>query len=175
MITEKIKIYQKRYREAHKEEIKAYAKWYDEIHKEEKRERDRIYREIHKEEKKIYLKKYHEEHHEEELIKSQKYEETHRGQRDEYKKEYRKMNRKLINAKKHSLSLEEFNDLFESQDGCCAICGRHQTELKHALCIDHNHVTGEVRGLLCDSCNKLLGFSSDDIEILLNAIKYLEK
>jgi len=42
------------------------------------------------------------------------------------------------------------------------------------LCIDHDHNTGIVRGLLCDKCNHLLGNATDSIKILLGAIKYLQ-
>ena len=41
------------------------------------------------------------------------------------------------------------------------------------VAIDHNHVTGEIRGLLCNACNKGIGFLNDDIRLLKNAIKYL--
>jgi len=41
-------------------------------------------------------------------------------------------------------------DLFDKQEGRCAICGRHQKELKHKLSLDHDHATGVIRGLLCD-------------------------
>src|SRR4029077_14260982 len=51
------------------------------------------------------------------------------------------------------ISIEEYNKLFISQKGCCDICGLHQNKVKQALCVDHNHITKEVRGLLCKRCN----------------------
>lgn len=41
--------------------------------------------------------------------------------------------------------------------------------------VDHDHVTGTIRGLLCSKCNTLLGMAKDNIAILENAIKYLKK
>jgi hypothetical protein len=84
-------------------------------------------------------------------------------------------------AKNHHLqdnfgiSLKQYNELFDLQQGCCAICGAHQTKLSKALAVDHDHETGEIRGLLCSGCNFILGHAKDDIGVLANAIKYLEE
>lgn len=63
--------------------------------------------------------------------------------------------------------------MFDKQGGCCAICGTHQSELINKLCIDHNHITGAVRGLLCSKCNSALGYVNEDIKILKSVIEYL--
>ena len=78
--------------------------------------------------------------------------------------------------KKYRLTLEDWESLFEDQMGRCAICGRHQSEIGRTLCTDHNHITGEVRGLLCSKCNDGLGrFCADTgTNLLKNAIHYLE-
>lgn len=57
----------------------------------------------------------------------------------------------------------------EEQNGLCAICGRDRP-----LVVDHDHSTEQVRRLLCRTCNGLLGFAEDDINILQRAIEYLE-
>lgn len=57
----------------------------------------------------------------------------------------------------YNITLEQYNQLFNRQQGCCAICYRHQSTLKHKLSIDHNHNTGKIRGLLCPDCNILVG------------------
>lgn len=57
----------------------------------------------------------------------------------------------------YSITAQEYNFLFEKQQGCCDICGTHQTELKRRLAVDHCHTTGSIRGLLCTSCNTHLG------------------
>ena len=63
-------------------------------------------------------------------------------------------------------------ELYEKQDGKCAICGNVSTT-ERGLHVDHCHKTGVVRGLLCHGCNVTLGNMKDDPEILLKAVEYL--
>lgn len=74
------------------------------------------------------------------------------------------------------IDLIQYNKMLAEQNGCCAICGRHKSELKRNFSVDHNHDTNEIRGLLCQSCNHGLGcFRSDDgLELLCSAISYLK-
>jgi len=67
----------------------------------------------------------------------------------------------------------DFNRMYIEQDGKCKICKIHQSELTKSLSVDHNHSTGEARGLLCQKCNTLLGMAKDNLEILKSAIQYL--
>jgi len=76
--------------------------------------------------------------------------------------------------RKFKITIEQYISMFEKQNGCCIICGTHQSKLKKALAVDHNHDTNKIRGLLCDTCNKGLGMFHDDINHLLNAIEYLK-
>lgn len=87
------------------------------------------------------------------------------------KEERRVLKRQQI----YGISQIEYNEMFILQDGCCAICGRHQSNFKYALGVDHNHKTNEVRGLLCGACNRGIGLLSDDVEKLKKAVLYLEK
>lgn len=57
----------------------------------------------------------------------------------------------------------------------CEICGKINTHKNSALFIDHDHTTGEVRGLLCHKCNTALGHANDNVELLQKMIKYLKK
>ena len=75
---------------------------------------------------------------------------------------------------KFGITAEEFKSIFEKQEGCCAICGRHQLEFKKALAVDHCHKTGKIRGLLCTNCNQGLGHFMDNSELLLKAAEYLK-
>ena len=80
--------------------------------------------------------------------------------------------------KTYNLSGKEYLSMMIAQQNRCAICGQYEKRYTKTgdikpLSVDHNHITGEVRGLLCNDCNALLGFANEDKEILLNAIKYL--
>jgi hypothetical protein len=76
------------------------------------------------------------------------------------------------------ITLEDYNKMLEAQNGVCAICGKEETHKNQygvvSLSVDHDHQTGKVRGLLCSKCNKMLGLSNDNKQILLNAINYLK-
>lgn len=72
---------------------------------------------------------------------------------------------------KYRLSREDWAKLWDFQGGRCGICNRPPTT---TLCIDHDHKTGKVRGLLHPLCNGKLGKVKDDIEWLRGAMAYLE-
>lgn len=73
----------------------------------------------------------------------------------------------------YNITLEQFNEMREKQDYCCLICKKHESEFKRGLSVDHDHATGEIRGLLCDNCNGGLGKFKDNILFLQTAIDYL--
>ena len=75
----------------------------------------------------------------------------------------------------YGITLEDYNQMFADQNGCCDICGIHQSDTEHRFCVDHNHKTGEVRGLLCRTCNAGLGHFADSTENLAKAIIYLQE
>ena len=81
-------------------------------------------------------------------------------------------NKQLIDM--YGITLDEYNQMFAEQEGKCLICGRHQSEFKNALGVDHDHVTGEIRGLLCTHCNNALGCVNDNIDLLYKLIEYLK-
>ena len=74
----------------------------------------------------------------------------------------------------YGISLEDYNQLFEGQEGKCAICKKHQTELRIRLHVDHCHETGEIRGLLCSKCNLALGLFNDNPILLKRASEYIQ-
>jgi len=74
--------------------------------------------------------------------------------------------------RKFNLTMDGYEDMLSKQYGVCAICGGTCTK---SLAVDHNHTTGKVRGLLCNSCNRGLGYLKDSRHILQSAIDYLEK
>lgn len=69
----------------------------------------------------------------------------------------------------YGMTLEDYESLVESQNGCCAIC--HTETIK--LVVDHCHKTKVVRGLLCSPCNTGIGHLKDDVARLQSAIDYL--
>lgn len=73
------------------------------------------------------------------------------------------------------LNVQQYNQLYEINLFKCAICNIKEEDLDQRLSIDHNHITGKIRGLLCSKCNSALGLFKDNNDILENAIKYLEK
>jgi hypothetical protein len=58
----------------------------------------------------------------------------------------------------YGITIKDWDNLFNAQEGKCAICARHQSALPYVLGVDHNHTTGKVRGLLCRACNGVLGY-----------------
>jgi len=68
---------------------------------------------------------------------------------------YRAPNRRTSLLKfKFGITAEQWDAMYALQKGCCAICGKHQSEFIKRLSVDHNHQTGKVRGLLCAMCNR---------------------
>jgi hypothetical protein len=74
---------------------------------------------------------------------------------------------------KYGISLEEYWAKVEAQDGLCKICGEPSTRTN--LHIDHDHVTGKIRDLLCMNCNFMLGHAKDSPFRLSRAIAYLRR
>lgn len=72
----------------------------------------------------------------------------------------------------YGLTISQFHQL-KTINNKCWICGKDNGDKN--LCVDHDHKTNEIRGLLCDLCNMALGLVNDDISILKEMILYLEK
>lgn len=92
------------------------------------------------------------------------------------KKSYDKNPRRFVNARlkyKYGIDLEEYNKMYAQQNGLCAICDKKCN--LGVLCVDHDHKTGKVRGLLCRKCNTAIGFMGDEQSLFIKAIVYLTK
>lgn len=74
---------------------------------------------------------------------------------------------------KYKMRPEEYDNLAQAQNGVCAICNKPPKSKERYLVVDHCHVTGIVRGLLCVSCNIGIGNFGDSIEGLEKALRYL--
>ena len=134
--------------------IKAVAE-YTKKHPGQKKASARKYRETHKDNAYAAQKEWHKKH-------------------PEKKPEYAMNGYKRHLRVKFGITIQDYDDMYIEQGGRCAICGVHQSETQKRLCVDHDHESGNVRGLLCDRCNTSIGKFNDDINLLHNAIKYLE-
>jgi hypothetical protein len=83
----------------------------------------------------------------------------------------KKISRKSHLIKNYNIDLETQNFLIKLQNNKCKICHK---ELKN-FHVDHSHITGKVRAILCHHCNVLLGNAKDSIDILKSAVDYLKK
>lgn len=73
------------------------------------------------------------------------------------------------------MTVKKYEELLAYQNGKCAICERTENKNGTRLCVDHNHETGEIRGLLCHYCNVSLGRMGDSLDRLYKAVSYLEE
>jgi DNA-directed RNA polymerase subunit RPC12/RpoP len=76
---------------------------------------------------------------------------------------------------KFGISLEQYSELLKGQKCRCAICEKHYTEFATRLAVDHNHITGEIRGLLCNYCNRRIVGRHRDSGLLRKVADYLDK
>ena len=86
--------------------------------------------------------------------------------------------RAYYRQRKYGLSAADYQAMVEAQNGVCALCLRPETVKSRSgyvrpLGVDHDHVTGRIRGLLCHHCNAGLGHFNDDPEVLNRLVAYL--
>ena len=99
------------------------------------------------------------------------------------KREQKEYNKKYPEKRKNSwlkynygITLDEYNEILESQNNKCDICKRAATSFKKMLAVDHNHKTGYIRGLLCTFCNsRLLRYLKDHKGNAVGLVNYLKK
>lgn len=72
--------------------------------------------------------------------------------------------------RKFSMSLDDYSKLFNSQLGVCKVCLKPSDKTLH---VDHNHLTGEIRGLLCQRCNHTIGLLEEDPDLVMKMYEYL--
>lgn len=78
--------------------------------------------------------------------------------------------------KRYGITADQYDQMVIDQEGVCAICKSNTAGgrgLNSRLAVDHNHETGEVRGLLCGMCNQGIGMFKEDTEVMKKAIEYL--
>ena len=174
--------------------MKCHLKRFRLIHKEKIRQERKIYRLNNKQ--KVYLwKKLYRETHQNSLKKDKR--EWYLKNRERIlasRKIYNKLNKMKIqersiasrinNPQKYknhhyksnfNITLDDYHNMLSTQNSCCAICGKHKSENKLNLSVDHCHKTGKIRGLLCSNCNFGIGNLKDSIINLQKAILYLQQ
>lgn len=142
---------------------------------------NKAYREANREALSAYQKKWRQENQSSILEEKKKYYRENRDQILSKQKLYwdnrtEKQRNKVVErqiAKKYGLSLEEYNQKSSSQGDVCKICQKKCSTGKR-LAVDHNHKTGQVRGLLCGRCNLILGRAEELPDLLRKAADYLE-
>ena len=100
-----------------------------------------------------------------------------------YHREYRKRvpkktrqerRRKNMLKEKYNMKVSDYHNLLSTQGHKCGICDKTQDQDDKTFCVDHNHNTLEIRGILCNNCNSALGKFGDSVKNLKSAISYLE-
>lgn len=75
--------------------------------------------------------------------------------------------------KVYGISLAQYDELLSKQGNLCAVCLREASSFTTNLCVDHDHKTGEIRGLLCNYCNRRLIGRHRDPELLIRMSRYV--
>ena len=120
--------------------------------------------------------------------KAKEYREKNKQKNKEYQLTYRERNKEKLRLyrqdwykskrgdkllKTYGISLEDYHQMLYNQDGFCCICSIPFTENTRPY-VDHNHSTGQVRGLLCFHCNTGLGHFKDNYKHLVRAARYVK-
>lgn len=99
---------------------------------------------------------------------------SYRARTVEQHRAYGRAGQRRSRLRRYGLTEATYAQLVEAQGGLCAICGKPE-KVQPNLAVDHCHVTGKVRGLLCFYCNTAIGKFGDDPEMLMRAALYLER
>jgi hypothetical protein len=173
MTKEEKKIYQKKYEIVNKQRIRELRIQRDIKNKEKIRNQQIIYKLKNSEKIKEYNKTWRKNNSE----KAKEWVMNNKDKRKIIDKNYKSNNKEKVISyklkKNYGITLAQYNEMLTNQNNSCLICNTNQNELSKKLVVDHDHLTGKVRGLLCDKCNRGLGHFNDNIETLIQAIKYL--
>ena len=169
----KIRVKQIQYEQKNKEEIALRKKKYNLEHKADRQKRYLSKKQEISEQKKGYRLKHKKEiaKHMEQYYKNNK--EIMAIQSKQYRLKHKEDIARQRRHATYGITSEQYDIIYTKQNGCCAICGKHETKLNRKLSVDHDHETGIIRGLLCYKCNTALGLFGDNIEILKQALNYL--
>ena len=86
---------------------------------------------------------------------------------------YKNIHKRIANLKTFGLTIEDYDTMLKAQNKQCAICGTMQCTSGKRMAIDHCHLTGRIRGLLCLRCNQAIGKFNDNYFLLQQAADYV--
>jgi hypothetical protein len=95
-----------------------------------------------------------------------------KASRDRNRERRNQQMREIHLRNKFALTVQEYDWILDAQGGVCALCGCQPTP-GISLHVDHDHGTGEIRGLLCVRCNNALGLFREDPDLLCSAARYV--
>jgi hypothetical protein len=95
---------------------------------------------------------------------------------NEYRRrpERQRADREYHLLRKYGITIKQYDAMLAAQNGVCAICDEPRPE-ERTLHVDHDHETGEIRGLLCFRCNQTLGSLQENYELFQKAADYLDR
>jgi hypothetical protein len=124
---------------------------------------------------KIQSRSYYNRNRETIIAKASEYQKTKPEVTKRAQKKWRDSNKDTIRnnqwLRKFGLTTEQVESMFSSQGGHCAICKNPNIK----LCVDHDHTTNKIRGILCSKCNSAIGLLQDSAEVILAAYNYLKE
>ncbi len=147
--------YKRRWRASNRGKENSYMRSYRQRHPEQYEKHKAVMREYHSEHADIRNSEKRRRYSEDPLFKQNK----------------RSGNRRWL----YGITAEEFNALISKQDGRCAVCQRERPSKGRDFCVDHDHETGIIRGILCIQCNAALGLLSESRETIIRLAAYLER
>lgn len=95
-----------------------------------------------------------------------------RGTSKRYREKHPQRNRATWLKTQYGLSIEDYDRMLDEQNGLCAICDEPPKGKR--LAVDHHHASGQIRRLLCDRCNHMIGHSQESPRVLRKAADYIE-
>jgi len=131
---------------------------------------------VSEEKRKAYVKVWKLKNHEKVLQQGRAYYKRNAENRQKYSRDFYRNNRQKeldrIRFKKYGITGEEFREILEKQGIRCPICNR---DISKNLSVDHDHITGKIRGLICNNCNLSIGNAGDSPDRLRAMADYLER
>lgn len=159
----------------------AYHREWRAAHPDSVREAKQRHRETHREEVNAYKREVYRRDPEKVLAQNRSWKERNPGYMDFYNRHPKRREDRL--RRTHGITLEQYTEMWERQDGKCPICLRElpreflsRDDWKSVPVrphVDHCHVTDVIRGLLCSTCNQGIGLLREDPEMFARAVTYL--